>query len=45
VYSQNVVVREIKDVVKQEFLPRNEVQEKIEFELKDDESDSTEEHE
>jgi hypothetical protein len=45
VYSRKVVVREIKDVVKQEVLPRMEVQEKIEFELKDDESKSTEEHE
>jgi hypothetical protein len=40
-----VVFREIKDVVKQEVLPREEEPEKIEFELKDNESDSTEEHE
>jgi hypothetical protein len=40
-----VVFREIKDVVKQEVLPREEELEKIEFELKDNESDSTEEYE
>jgi hypothetical protein len=40
-----VVFREIKDVFKQEVLPREEEPEKIEFELKDDESDSTKEHE
>jgi hypothetical protein len=40
-----VVFREIKYVVKQEVLPRKEEPEKIEFELKDNESDSTEEHE
>jgi hypothetical protein len=40
-----VVFREIKDVVKQEFLLRKEELEKIEFELKDDESYSTEEQE
>jgi hypothetical protein len=45
VYSQDVVFREIKDVVKQEVLPREEEPEKIEFELKDNESDSTEEQE
>jgi hypothetical protein len=45
VYSQDVVFREIKDVVKHEVLPRKEELEKIEFELKDDESDSIEEHE
>jgi hypothetical protein len=45
VYSRDVVFREIKDVVKQEVLPRKEEPEKIEFELKDNESDSTEEHE
>jgi hypothetical protein len=45
VYSQDVVFREIKDVFKQEVLPREEEPEKIEFELKDNESDSTEEHE
>jgi hypothetical protein len=33
----------MKDVVKQEFLPSKEEPEKIEFDLKGDESDSTEE--
>jgi hypothetical protein len=37
-----VIFREIKDVVKHEFLPREEEPEKIDFELKDNESDSTE---
>jgi hypothetical protein len=37
-----VVFREMKDVGKQEFLPSKEEPEKIEFYLKDDESDSTE---
>jgi hypothetical protein len=45
VYSRDVVFREIKDVVKHEVLPTNEELEKIEFELKDNESDSTEERE
>jgi hypothetical protein len=45
VYSRDVVFREMKDVVKQEVLPSKEEPEKIEFDLKDDESDSTEEHE
>jgi hypothetical protein len=40
-----VVFREMKDVVKQEFLPSKEEPNKIEFDLNDDESDSTEEHE
>jgi hypothetical protein len=40
-----VVFREIKEVVKQEVLPSKEEPEKIEFDLKDDELDSTEEHE
>jgi hypothetical protein len=40
-----VVFREMKDVVKHEVLPSKEEPEKIEFDLKDDESDSTEEHE
>jgi hypothetical protein len=40
-----VVFREMKDVVKQEVLPSKEEPKKIEFDLKDDESDSTEEHE
>jgi hypothetical protein len=35
----------MKDVVKQEVLPSKEELEKIEFESKDDESDSTKEHE
>ena len=35
----------MKDVVKEEVLPSKEEQEKIEFDLKDDEADSTEEHE
>jgi hypothetical protein len=45
VYSRDVVFREMKDVVKQEVLPSKEESEKIEFDLKDDESDSTEEQE
>jgi hypothetical protein len=45
VYSRDVVFREMKDVVKQEVLPSKEEPEKIEFDLKDDEEDSTEEHE
>jgi hypothetical protein len=40
-----VVFREMKDVVKQEVLPSKEEPEKIEFDLKDDEADSIEEHE
>jgi hypothetical protein len=40
-----VVFREMKDVVQQEVLPSKEEPEKIEFDLKDDEADSTEEHE
>ena len=35
----------MKDVVKQEVLPSKEEQEKIEFDLKDGDADSTEEHE
>jgi hypothetical protein len=45
VYSRDVVFKEMKDVVKQEVLPSKEEPEKIEFDLKDDEADSTEEHE
>jgi hypothetical protein len=45
VYSRDVVFREMKDVVKQEVLPSKEEPEKIEFDLKDDEADSTKEHE
>jgi hypothetical protein len=44
-YSQDVVFREMKDVVKQGVLPSKEEPEKIEFDLKDDEADSTKEHE
>ena len=44
-YSQDVVFIEIKDVVKHEVLPSKEEVGKIEFDLKDDELDSTEEHE
>ena len=39
VYSQDVVFREVKYVIKHEFLPKEP--EKIKFELKEDESDST----
>jgi hypothetical protein len=35
----------MKDVVNHEFLPSKEEPEKIEFDLKDDESESTEEQE
>jgi hypothetical protein len=45
VYRRDVVFREMKDVVKYEVLPSKEEPKKIEFDLKDDESDSTEEHE
>jgi hypothetical protein len=45
VYSRDVVFIEMKDVVKKESLPSKEEPEKIDFDLKDDESDSTEEHE
>jgi hypothetical protein len=45
VYKRDVVFREMKDVVKHEVLPSKEEPEKIEFDLKDDESYSTEEHE
>ena len=38
-YSRDVVFREVKDVVKHEVIPKE--LEKIEFELKEDESDST----
>jgi hypothetical protein len=40
-----VVFREMKDVVKHEVLPSKEEPEKKEFDLKDDESDTTKEHE
>ena len=39
VYSRDVVFREVKHVVKHEIIPKEP--EKIEFELKEDESDST----
>jgi hypothetical protein len=45
VYSRDVVFREMKDVVKKEFLPSKEEPKKIDFDPKDDESDSTKEHE
>jgi hypothetical protein len=45
VNSQDVVLREIKDVFKQNVLPSKEEPKKIEFDLKDDESNSIEEHE
>jgi hypothetical protein len=45
VYSRDVVFREMKDVVKQEVLQSKEEPEKIEFDLKYDEPDSTEEQE
>ena len=38
-YSRDVVFREVKYVIKHEVLPKEP--EKIEFELKEDESDST----
>ena len=43
VYSRDVVFREMKDV-KQEFLPSKEEPEKIEFDLKDDESEEEDPH-
>jgi hypothetical protein len=45
VHSRYVVFRETKVFFKQEVLLRKEEPEKIEFELKDDELDSKEEHE
>jgi hypothetical protein len=45
VYKRDVVFGEIKDLVKQETLLREEEQEKIEFELKDNELESTKERE
>ena len=41
-YIRSVVFREMKDVVKHEVLPSKEESKKVEFDLKDDESDSTE---
>jgi hypothetical protein len=43
--SRDVVFREMKDLVKKEVLPSKEEPKKIEFDFKDDESDSTEEQE
>jgi hypothetical protein len=45
VYSQDVVFREVKDVPKHEFLPRQEEPKKTEFEFDDAKSESTEEDE
>jgi hypothetical protein len=45
VYNIDVVFRETKYVFKHEVLPRKEEPKKVYFELKDDESDSTKEHE
>jgi hypothetical protein len=45
VYSWDVVFREVKDVPKEEFLPRKEEPEKIEFDLDDAKSKSIEEDE
>jgi hypothetical protein len=45
VYSQNVVFRELKDVSKQEFLPRQDEPQKLELELDDAKSESSEEDE
>ena len=43
VYSRDVVFREVKDVIKHEFQPKGP--EKIDFELKEEELDSTAEEE
>ena len=43
VYNRDVVLREVKDVIKHEVQPKEP--EKIEFELKEEESDSTTEEE
>jgi hypothetical protein len=45
VYSRDVVFREMKDVVKHEVIPSKEEPKKIEFDLKDDETNSIEEQE
>jgi len=42
-YSQDVVFKEVKDVIKHEVQPKEP--KKIEFELKEEESDSTTEEE
>ena len=44
-FTVRIFFREVKDVPKQEFLPRQEEPEKIEFELDDEKSESTEEDE
>jgi hypothetical protein len=45
VYSRDVVLREVKDVSKKEFLPMQDEPEKIELELNDAKSKSSEEEE
>jgi hypothetical protein len=45
VYSWDVMFRDVKDVSKQEFLPRKEEPEKIEFDLDDAKSESSEQDE
>jgi hypothetical protein len=45
VYSRDVVFREVKDVSKHEFLPRQDEPEKIELELDDAKSESSKEDE
>jgi hypothetical protein len=45
VYNRDVVFREVKDVSKQEFLPRKDEPEKIELELDDAKSESSKEDE
>jgi hypothetical protein len=45
VYSRDVVLREVKDVSKQEFLPMQDEPEKIELELDDAKYESSEEEE
>jgi hypothetical protein len=43
IYSQDVIFREVKDVPKQEVLPKEKELETLKFELEGDESDSTKE--
>ena len=43
VYNRDTLFREVNDVIKNEFLPKEP--EKIEFELNEEESDSTTKHE
>jgi hypothetical protein len=45
VYSRDVVFREVKDVSKHEFLPRQDEPDKIEIDLDDAKSESSEEDE